>query len=222
MKMNAESSMELPHLRPMNCELGQLSRPDGSTAFSQGDTCVVSAVYGPGEVRMNKEQLDKATVEVVYKPKSGLPQCVDKSRERIIRNTCETVLITSLHPRSSVSITVQELQDSGSYLATCVNSACLALLDASINMKCLIAGVHCCISEKGDIILDPTNKEEEGSLANITFVFDSRDRNIITVAANGKFSKEQFNKCLATCREASSLIFDFFKESIQKKMSKSV
>ena len=222
MKMNTDDKPEAPHLRPMNCELSQLSRPDGSAYFSQGDTSVISAVYGPGEVRIMKEQLDKATVDVVYKPKSGLPQCVDKSRERIIRNTCETVLITSLHPRSSVNITVQELQDSGSFLATSVNSACLALLDASISMKCLVAAVHCCISEKGDITLDPTSKEEEGSVANITFVFDSRDKNIITVAGNGKFTKEQFNKCLAVCQEASTFLFTFFKESMKKKMSKSV
>lgn len=171
---------------------------------------------------MNKEQLDKATVEVVYKPKSGLPGCADKSRERIIRNTCETVLIASLHPRSSISITVQELQDSGSFLATCINSACLSLLDASVSMKCLVGGVHCCIDEKGDIILDPTSKQEEGSVANLTFAFDSRDKHIITVAANGKFSKEQFEKCLILCREASSRVFAFFKETVQKKMSKSV
>ena len=217
-----DSEDDIHKLRPLHCELGNLTRPDGSAVLSQGDTCIISAVYGPGEVRMNKEQLDKATVEVVYKPKSGLPGCVDKLRERIIRSTCETVLIASLHPRSSISITVQELEDSGSYLATCLNSACLALLDSSVSMKCLVGAVHCCISDNGEIILDPTHKGEAGSSANLTFAFESRDKNVITVVANGKFSKDQFEKCLVTCREASSAVFAFFKETVQKKMSKSV
>jgi exosome complex component RRP46 len=30
-------------------------------------------VYGPAEVRLNKEIVDKATVEVVFRPKTGLP-----------------------------------------------------------------------------------------------------------------------------------------------------
>ena len=222
MRDQTDSSEVTNKLRPLNCELGSLTRPDGSAVLSQGDTCIISAVYGPGEVRMNREQLDKATVEVVYKPKSGLPGCVDKSRERILRNTCETVLIASLHPRSSINITVQELQDSGSFLATCLNSACLALLDASVSMKCLVGAVHCCINDNGEIILDPTCKEEADSVANMTFAFDSRDKNVITVVANGKFSKDQFEKCLVTCREASSAVFAFFKESVEKKMSKSV
>lgn len=222
MKMHMASLLDSPKLRPLQCELGNLSRPDGSSVLTQGDTCVISAVYGPGEVRLNREQLDKATVEVVYKPKSGLPGCADKSRERILRNTCETVLIASLHPRSSVSITVQELQDSGSFLAACLNSACLALLDSSVSMKCLVAAVHCCVSENGNITLDPTSKDEKESLASMTFAFDSRDKNVITVVANGKCSKEQFEKCLLTCREASSSVFAFFREIIGKKMSKSV
>ena len=53
-----------PHMRPMKCELGQLTRPDGSATLFQGDTCVMTAVYGPGEVRMNKELIDRATVDV--------------------------------------------------------------------------------------------------------------------------------------------------------------
>ena len=30
-------------------------------------------VYGPAEVRFNKETIDKATVEVVFRPKTGIP-----------------------------------------------------------------------------------------------------------------------------------------------------
>lgn len=38
-----------------------------------GDTQVMAAVYGPVEVRMNKELLDKSLVEVIFRPKVGLP-----------------------------------------------------------------------------------------------------------------------------------------------------
>jgi exosome complex component RRP46 len=209
-------------MRPITCEQGHLSRPDGSATMYQGDTCVMAAVYGPAEVRVNKEQLDRATVEVVYKPKSGLPGCSDKAAEKYIRNTCETVLLSTLHPRSSINITVQEIQDSGSFLAVCINSCCLALLDASISMTCTVAAVNCCIDSNEKIILDPTKKQEDESKSVITFVFECRDKNIVTVAAQGKYSREQFQKCLITCKEASDIVFDFYRDTVKRKLSKTV
>lgn len=207
-------------LRPMTCETGHLSRPDGSTTMFQGDTCVMTAVYGPGEVRMNKEQLDRATVDVVYKPKSGLPGCADKSREKIIRNTCETVLLAGLHPRSSINVVVQQVQDSGSFLATCINSCCLALLNSSVGMKCTMAAVNCCIDSDDTIIVDCTKRQEEGAKSILTFVFDSKERNIVTAIAHGKYTREQFQKCLITCREASESVFNFYRDTIKRKLSK--
>lgn len=220
--MKAEKRLESLSLRVLTCEMGHLTRPDGSATVYQGDSCVMVAVYGPGEVRMNKEQLDRATVDIVYKPKSGLPGCVDKAQEKVIRNTCESILLSSLHPRSSISVTIQEVQDSGSFLATCINSCCLALLDASVSMKCTLAAVNCCINSEGEIILDPTKQEEESSKSTMTFVFDSKDRNILTVVAQGKYTHEQFQKCLMVCKEASESIFTFYRDSVKKKLSRTI
>ncbi|XP_045214083.1 exosome complex component RRP46-like isoform X2 [Mercenaria mercenaria] len=220
--MKSTKGTEVVTLRPLTCEMGQLSRPDGSATTFQGDTCVTVSVYGPGEVRINKEQLDRATIDVVYKPKSGLPACADKAREKVIRHTCESVLLANLHPRSSINVTVQEVQDSGSFLATCVNSCCLALLDASISMKCTMAAVGCCIDFENEIILDPTKQQEERSKATMTFVFDSKDLKLLTVVAEGKYTREQFQRCLIVCKEASESVFSFFRDSVKRKLSKTV
>lgn len=220
--MKAAKGSETLSLRVLTCEMGNLSRPDGSTTIYQGDSCVIVSVYGPGEVRMNKEQLDRATVDVVYKPKSGLPGCAEKAQEKVIRNTCETVLLASLHPRSSINVTVQEVQDSGSFLATCINTCCLALLDASVSMKCTMAAVSCCINSEDEIILDPTKQDEERSKSTMTFVFDSKDRNILTVVAQGKYTREQFQQCVLLCKEASETVFTFYRDSVKRKLSRTV
>ena len=47
------------HLRDLGCELGLLQRADGSARVSQGKTSVICAVYGPAEVKINKEQCDQ-------------------------------------------------------------------------------------------------------------------------------------------------------------------
>ncbi len=46
-------------LRSLKGEVGLLKRADGSARLSQGGTRVICAVYGPAEVKINKEQSDQ-------------------------------------------------------------------------------------------------------------------------------------------------------------------
>lgn len=54
------------------CELSLLTRADGSAKWTQEGTCVVAAVYGPRQAQQRKEDAEKAVIEVVFKPRSGL------------------------------------------------------------------------------------------------------------------------------------------------------
>ncbi|XP_041363339.1 exosome complex component RRP46-like [Gigantopelta aegis] len=209
-------------LRPLTCDLGCLSRPDGSATLTQGDTSVTAAVYGPTEVKIAKELIDKSYVEVVYKQKSGLPSCAEKFNERIIRNTCQTAILASLHPRTAINITIQELQNSGSLLSCCINAACLCLLDCSISMGCMVAAVCVGIDGEGGVIVDPNDKQEKDCSTYVTFVFESKKKEIVSVSMEGSCSSEQFKTCLSVGRSASEKIFKFYRDSIEKKMSKSL
>ena len=40
--------------------------------------------------------------------------CAEKALERLIRNTCDAIILTSMHPRSAITIVVQELHNDGS------------------------------------------------------------------------------------------------------------
>ena len=42
-------------LRKLNCQLGLITRSDGSSQLSQGETSVIAGTYGPVEVRPHKE-----------------------------------------------------------------------------------------------------------------------------------------------------------------------
>lgn len=46
---------------------------EASPAVSPGDTSVLAGVYGPAEVKVSKEIFNKATLEVILRPKIGLP-----------------------------------------------------------------------------------------------------------------------------------------------------
>ncbi|KXS22309.1 ribosomal protein S5 domain 2-like protein, partial [Gonapodya prolifera JEL478] len=119
-------------LRPITMGQGVLSRADGSGQARAGETEVLAAVYGPTEVKIRDEKLDRATLEVKWKPIIGPPGIVETSYERFLRESLDSAVITSLHPRTLISITIQVINDDGSILSCAFNAALLALLDAGI------------------------------------------------------------------------------------------
>ena len=204
----------------MKGKLHLLSQADGSCSVSLGQTSFMAAVYGPREVKMNKEIVDKATIEFMYRPKVGQSGCAERFLETLIGNTCETAILCLLHPRKSVSIIVQELQNDGSQMACCINAAFLALLDACVPVKYMVASTCCVLTEDGtEPIVNPTATQEENAIAHLTFAFDSVDTNVVCCHATGRFSEEQYQLCLAECRSASTHVFAFYKEAIRERVS---
>lgn len=58
-------------LRPFSCTGNPLHRAHGSARWAQGDTVVLAAVYGPKPGTRKGENPEKASIEVVWKPKTG-------------------------------------------------------------------------------------------------------------------------------------------------------
>lgn len=89
-------------------EQGILNRADGSARFVQGNTSVLAAVYGPAPAKSARmEKPDGATVDVNFKPESGMASAVDAEREVLLRRSLEEVILRSRYPRSVVSVVIQ-------------------------------------------------------------------------------------------------------------------
>lgn len=204
-------------MRPMLCEQRILSQPDGSATFSQGRTSAMAAVYGPTEVRVARELADRAAVEVVFKPKVGVGSCAARGVEEVVRGVCESVILSSLHPRTLFNIVIQELHNEGSMLACCINAVCSALLDACAPMSFPFAAVACSIDTDGQLTVDPDRKTELSSVSSATLVFDAREQNILTASTAGSMTNEQFQTCIAACQQASKSIFTLYRESYAKR-----
>ncbi|XP_067317043.1 exosome complex component RRP46 [Anolis sagrei] len=213
-------SGDLPSLRRIVCEQGLLSRPDGSVSWMQGDTSVLAGVYGPSEVKVSKEIYDKATLEVMLRPKVGLPGVYERSREQMIKKTCEAVVLGTLHPRSSITIVLQVITDAGSLLASCLNAACIGLMDAGLPMSSLFCGVTCALDADGNLTLDPTAKQEKEAQAVLTFAIDSIEKKVLMSSTKGTCSVEQLQQCVAASQRAADTIFQFYRDSACRKYSK--
>lgn len=89
-------------------------------------------------------------------------------------------------------------------------------------MKFTIAAVHCIIDKDGNLVLDPDQYQSHECRAHFTFVFDSIERDLITVHSMGCFKIAQFNDAYAMSRAASGLIFEFYRKIMTKFHTKTI
>ncbi|VVC35449.1 Exoribonuclease, phosphorolytic domain 1,Exoribonuclease, phosphorolytic domain 2,Ribosomal [Cinara cedri] len=199
------------------CKLGYLGNTEGSAFFSQGKTAVCVSVVGPFEPKASKSMYDRATVDVTFRRKTGSISVHDKMLEGIMQSTCEIALNVEQYPRTSIVVTVQEMQDRGNLLSTCLNASCMALIDSGIAMHHLYAAVSCAVTESEEIILDPDELQINSSVAYFTLVFsNSETRRLLTSHTTGEFSHSTYVHCMDKCFAASKEIFNFYKNIVKK------
>ncbi|KAG6441995.1 exosome complex component RRP46 [Manduca sexta] len=203
-------------LKPMKCEFNYLSKSDGSAILSQGETVALVSVNGPQDIKMQSQSIEKSTLEVIFSPKGGKPSVGDRYKENVIRQTSETAILGCLYPRTGITVTIQELEDFGGLLSCSVNCVCLALLNSGVAMRCVFAAVMCAIDDSGNITLDPGAAQLETARAVMNFVFDGRDRSLITGFTEGNFSEDAYREALERCRAASELVFTFYRDIVKK------
>jgi exosome complex component RRP46 len=174
-------------LRPMRCERGLLQRADGSARFSQQRTAVLVAVFGPCEVKKRREELDRATLEVVVRPPAGPPGPREREMEAQLHGLFAPLIVRSLHPRSAISIVAQIVEDDGGALACAINCAAIALADAGVAMRCIPTAVSLALSVEGPTraLLDPCRSEEAAAAGALTLACASTPAALAGAAAEG-------------------------------------
>ncbi|XP_057828309.1 exosome complex exonuclease RRP46 homolog [Cryptomeria japonica] len=221
-------------LRTLVSSRALLHRAHGSARWSQDNTIVLAAVYGPkGGAAGKMENPEKATLEVIWKPKTGQAGKAEKECEMIVKKTLEYIFLSTMHPNTITSVILQVVNDDGALLACAVNAACVALMDAGIASRNVIAAVCCGVRDNGEVILDPTKLEEQKVQAHVCLIFPCRpltvlseglptvdseplEHGIISSVTRGAMMVDNYLDCLERSRAASIKISDFIRSSIEK------
>lgn len=238
MEVDREDGRSQNQLRPLACSRNILHRAHGSASWSQGDTKVLAAVYGPKAGTKKNENPEKACIEVIWKPKTGQIGKPEKEYEMILKRTLESVCILTVNPNTTTSIIVQVVNDDGALLPSAINAACMALVDAGIPMKHLAVAICCCVAKSGYVILDPTKLEEQKMKAFAYLVFPNSvhsvlpegslrvegepiENGIITSVTHGIMSVADYFYCLERGRAASVKLSDFLRRNLQQQSTDS-
>ncbi|GJM97285.1 hypothetical protein PR202_ga14202 [Eleusine coracana subsp. coracana] len=210
-------------LRPFSCTRNPLNRAHGSARWSQGDTVVLAAVYGPKPGTRKGENPEKASIEVVWKPKTGQIGRQEKEYEMTLKRTLQNICLLTVHPNTTTSIVLQVVDDDGSTLQlTSFVSAAVA--------------ISCGVMENGAVILDTSKAEEKQQLksfADLVFPNSCKsvglkepkqkdeqiERGLITSITHGVMSEDDYFNCIERGLAASSRISEFMRNTMQKDAS---
>ncbi|KAJ2805582.1 exosome non-catalytic core subunit rrp46 [Coemansia guatemalensis] len=219
--MTRPDRREATQIRALHCALGQLSRVDGSAQFSLGDTSVLCGVYGPVDVKIYDEKIDRAHIEVKFRPDIGVPTTKDKWTESAVRQTFEQLILAQLHPRTLVQINIQVRQADGAVDAAAINAATMALVDAAIPLHSMVAAATCAVLESGEIVVDPNQEEADQARSIHTLAFENKTtEGPAYVDSRGDFTMDEYNRCYDLCATSAERVLAFMRSAIESKISK--
>lgn len=218
-------------LRPIEAKVGVIQRADGSAYFRIGNTVAYAAVYGPRDLHP----------KFMQDPRTGILRCEynmmpfsghgDRVRPGGSRRSKEISMITSKallpvlnlseYPNAVVNVFVELPQtDSGTRCAG-ITAAAMALADAGLLMKDLVASVSVGRVEN-HILADLTYDEEayeNGPKADIPVAFIPNSGKLTLLQLDGEVSPEQLKKAMELGRKLCMQIYEIQKKALKEKFT---
>jgi exosome complex component RRP41 len=218
---------KLDELRPIKIEAGVLKRADGSCYLEWGDNKVLVGVYGPREVHPRHMQnplrgivrarYNMASFSVSERKRPG-PDRRSTEISKLISEALERVVLTERFPRTTVDVFIEVVEASAGTRCAGLTAASVALADAGIPMKDLVASVA---SGKidGKLVLDLGKAEDNFGQADVPFGFVPRTSEVVLLQMDGHLSQEEFKTIMDMNHKAALEIYELQKEALVHRYS---
>jgi exosome complex component RRP41 len=185
-------------------------------------------VYGPKEHFPKFEtSQEKAIIKCRYhmtpfsvtERKSPKPSRREIELSKIIKEALEPAIITEKFPETGIDVFIEVLQADGSTRVASINAASLALADAGLPMRDLIAA---CSAGKvnGHIVLDIGEKEDKEGEADVPVAIIPNLNRITLLQMDGILTHKEFKKtvelAISGARKFYETQVNVLKEKIEK------
>lgn len=212
-------------IRPTKIEVGILANADGSAYIQQGKNKILAAVYGPKEAHPKHLSLpDRTRLRCRYhmapfsvqERKSPAPSRRERELSKVIRESLEPSIFLEYYPRTSIDIFIEVLQADGGTRCASITAASLALADAGIPMRDLVAA---CAAGKIDdtIVLDLMDTEDKKGSADVPVALMSNLNAITLLQMDGILSFKEFEKAFNLALKGCMKIYALQKEALKAK-----
>jgi exosome complex component RRP41 len=212
-------------LRPIKIEVGVLSNADGSAYIEQGKNKILAAVYGPKELHPKHLALpDRMVLRCRYhmapfsvqERKSPAPSRREVELSKVIREALEPAVFVEYYPRTAVDVFIEVLQADGSTRCTSITAASLALADAGVPMRDLVAA--CSAGKVEDmIVLDLMDLEDKVGTADVPVAYMPNLGVITLLQMDGILTSEEFEKAVNLAIDGCKKIYAMQREALKAK-----
>jgi exosome complex component RRP41 len=198
--------------------------------FQIGGTVAYAAVYGPRELHpkfMQNPETGILRVNYNMMPFSGHGERVrpgggrrSKEISMVIQNALLPVLDLKDFPNSVVDVFVELPQTDAGTRCAAITAAAMALADAGLEMKDMVAAIAAGRVED-KIVIDLEYREdshEDG--ADIPVAVLPNSGQVTLLQMDGEVTREQINECIEKAKEACKKIYEIQKNALKDKFKR--
>src|ERR671928_2133256 len=215
----------IDELRTVKITVGPAKNADGSAFIEFGKNKILAAVYGPREVHPKHMALpDRCVLRCRYHMspfstdtrKNPAPSRREVEISKVMREALEPALMLEDYPRAAIDVYVEVLQSDGGSRCAGITAASVALADAGINMRDLVAA---CAAGKVDekVVLDINDTEDKEGGADMPVAYMPRLEQVTLLQLDGKLTPEQFNECLDKAIGGCKVGYEIQKKALMQK-----
>lgn len=216
---------KIDELRPITIKVGVLSNADGSAYIEQGKNKILAAVYGPREVHPRHLSLpDRALLRCRYhmapfsvkERKSPAPSRRETELSKVIRDALEPAIFLEQYPRTMIDLFIEVLQADGGTRCAGITVASLALANAGIPMRDLVAA---CAAGKvdGHVVLDLDDTEDKEGEADVPLAIMPSFNAVTLLQMDGLLTTDEFEEALNLASDGCKRIYALQKEALKEK-----
>lgn len=215
-------------LRPVTIKAGVIPNANGSAMVTMGKTVAVAAVYGPRYLYPKFKQLyERAILKTTYMmvPFSTnervRPGPSRRSQEicKVTREALENVIFLEEYPKAVIDVYINIIQANAGTRTAGINAASVALADAGIAMKDLVASAAAG-KINGEYVLDLAGKEEEETDCDVPVAYIPSQDKISLLQMDGKLPPEDVEKVIKTAIEGCKVIYEKQKEALRERWAR--
>src|SRR5215210_5756175 len=212
-------------LRDVKITIGILKNADGSASIEFGKNKIIVAVYGPREVHPKHMALpDRCVLRCRYHMspfstdtrKNPAPSRREVEISKVMREALEPAIMLEDYPRAAIDVFVEVLQADGGSRCAGIAAASIALADAGISMRDIVAS---CAAGKVDnkIVLDINDEEDKEGQADMPVAYMPRLEQVTLLQLDGILSYEQFNECVDKAIRGCEIVYEIQRQVLMQK-----
>ena len=211
--------------RKVTIKAGVLKNANGSAYIEFGDNKILVGVYGPRDVHP-KHMSDTSTGILrcryhmapfsVGERKNPAPSRREIEISKVIKEALLPAVILKGFPRTAVDVYMEVLQADGGTRCAALTGASVALADAGIPMRDLVAG--CAAGKAADtVILDVNNEEDQAGQADLPIGYMPNLEKITLLQLDGLLTPEEYKECLEIGIDGCKQVYEIQKKALQEK-----